>query len=84
MATPADVLHRLRAGAPSSLVLVGGPVPAGLADEIIGFTAGLMLGADGRPAVGMMGIGALADAPRYRLADSNVIGPDLMHRWVRA
>ena len=57
---------------------------AGLADEIIGFTAGLMLGADARPAVGPMGLGALADTARYRLADSSVIGPDLMHRWVRA
>ncbi len=57
---------------------------AGLVDEIVGFTAGVALGAEGTPAVGALGLGRLADAPRFVLADAVQIGPDLMHRWVRA
>ena len=35
VATPADVLHPLRAGAPSSLVLVGGPSRTGDVEQIL-------------------------------------------------
>jgi L-lactate dehydrogenase complex protein LldG len=35
VATPADVLHRLSAGAPSSLVLVGGPSRTGDVEQIL-------------------------------------------------
>ena len=57
---------------------------AGLVDELVGFTAGLALGADGRPALGPLGLQALARAPRFRLAETRTVGPDLFHRWVRA
>jgi len=56
---------------------------AGLVDELVGFTAGVALGAEGRPSVGAMGIDRLAEAPRFRLAESRGIGGDVMHRWVR-
>ena len=57
---------------------------AGLVDELIGFTAGLALGADGRPALGDLGLSRLADAPRFTLQELSRIGPDILHRWRRA
>ncbi|NSX54025.1 bifunctional diaminohydroxyphosphoribosylaminopyrimidine deaminase/5-amino-6-(5-phosphoribosylamino)uracil reductase RibD [Sulfitobacter sp. 1151] len=56
---------------------------AGLVDELVGFTAGLALGAEGRPGLGAMGIDALNDAPRFHLIDTQNIGGDVMHRWGR-
>lgn len=55
-----------------------------LVDELVGFTAGLALGAEGVPGIGAMGVDRLALAPRFRLVESRVTGPDLMHRWTRA
>ncbi len=56
---------------------------AGLVDEVLGFTAGVMLGAEGRPALGALGVDALADAPRFRLMESEPVGGDILHRWER-
>ena len=56
---------------------------AGLVDELVGMTAGLALGAEGRPAIGAMGIEALAEAPRFRLAEARAVGGDVLHRWLR-
>ena len=53
----------------------------GLVDEILGFTAGLVLGAEGRPALGAMGIDALAEAPRFRLLSVEPVGADVLARW---
>lgn len=52
-------------------------------DEFIGFTAGVALGAEGRPALAAMGVDRLADAPRFKLVESRQIGADVMHRWTR-
>jgi len=57
---------------------------AGLADELIGFTAGIALGAEGRPSLGAMGVDALAEAPRFTLIETRAIGGDVMHRWRRS
>lgn len=57
---------------------------ADLVDELAVFGAGLALGADGRAAVGAMGIAALAAAPRFHLRDVLQVGPDVLHHWVRA
>nr|WP_272482564.1 bifunctional diaminohydroxyphosphoribosylaminopyrimidine deaminase/5-amino-6-(5-phosphoribosylamino)uracil reductase RibD [Paracoccus indicus] len=54
---------------------------AGLVDQVIGYSAGLMLGSDARPFVGPTGWDRLADAPRFRLVETRTIGPDLFHRW---
>lgn len=56
---------------------------AGLVDELVGFTAGLALGAEGRPALGAMGLDRLADAPRFRLVGTEAMGADVLHRWER-
>ncbi|AUH35522.1 bifunctional diaminohydroxyphosphoribosylaminopyrimidine deaminase/5-amino-6-(5-phosphoribosylamino)uracil reductase RibD [Paracoccus tegillarcae] len=62
-------------------VLAAALLRAGLVDELVGYTAGLVMGADARPSVGPMTVAALADAPRFRLIESRRIGGDLMHRW---
>ncbi|MEM0947379.1 MAG: bifunctional diaminohydroxyphosphoribosylaminopyrimidine deaminase/5-amino-6-(5-phosphoribosylamino)uracil reductase RibD [Pseudomonadota bacterium] len=56
---------------------------AGLVDEILGFQAGLILGAEGRPAIGAMGVDVLAEAPRFQLARAEPVGADVLTRWVR-
>ena len=56
---------------------------ADLVDEVVGFTAGVMLGAEGRPALGALGLARLDEAPRFEAAGVEQIGPDIMHRWRR-
>jgi len=55
-----------------------------LVDEIVGFTAGLVLGAEGWPALGAMGYDRLADAARFDLYDTKSVGGDVLHRWRRS
>ncbi len=57
---------------------------ADLVDQLIGFTAGIALGAEGQPGLGAMGVDRLADAPRYALKSTRQIGPDALHIWHRA
>ncbi|QDC11644.1 bifunctional diaminohydroxyphosphoribosylaminopyrimidine deaminase/5-amino-6-(5-phosphoribosylamino)uracil reductase RibD [Oceanicola sp. D3] len=57
---------------------------AGLVDRLIGFTAGLVLGAEGQPSFGPLGLSNLSEAVRYVLEEEQKIGPDLMATWVRA
>ncbi len=56
-------------------------IEAGLVDELIGFTAGMAIGAEGLPSVGALGLGRLDGARRFRLKKTQAIGPDLMHVW---
>ncbi|MCF6445138.1 bifunctional diaminohydroxyphosphoribosylaminopyrimidine deaminase/5-amino-6-(5-phosphoribosylamino)uracil reductase RibD [Nereida sp. MMG025] len=56
----------------------------GLVDELIGFTAGAVIGSDGLPSLATMGVAALSDAPRFALVDTQVVGGDVMHRWRRS
>lgn len=51
---------------------------AGLVDELLWMTAPLLLGADGRPAVGALGVGALAMAPRVSVRRVRKLGADLL------
>ncbi|HHW33696.1 MAG TPA: bifunctional diaminohydroxyphosphoribosylaminopyrimidine deaminase/5-amino-6-(5-phosphoribosylamino)uracil reductase RibD [Paracoccus solventivorans] len=55
---------------------------AGLVDELVGYTAGVVLGGDGRAAVAPLGLGALAEAPRFRLAETRALDGDVFHRWL--
>ncbi|TBN49385.1 bifunctional diaminohydroxyphosphoribosylaminopyrimidine deaminase/5-amino-6-(5-phosphoribosylamino)uracil reductase RibD [Paracoccus sediminis] len=88
-APPAEALAHLAQQGITRVFCEGGGglaaslLSAGLVDQIVGYTAGMTLGGDGRPAVGPMGLGHLADAPRFRLADTRAIGTDLFHRWLR-
>lgn len=54
---------------------------AGLVDRLIGVTAGVALGAEGRPAIGALGVEALDAAPRYVLSALKQVGADVIHEW---
>ncbi len=53
----------------------------GLVDDLVVFSAGVVVGAEGIPALSGMGIAALGDAPRFELASSQVVGGDVMQHW---
>lgn len=55
-----------------------------LVDELVGYTAGMAIGAEGLPSLGAMGLERLGDAPRFKLVENRRIGEDVLHRWVRA
>ncbi len=57
---------------------------ADLVGELIGFTAGKLIGAEGLAALGPMGLDRLAEARGFRLHDLRSVGGDVMCRWVRA
>lgn len=57
---------------------------AGLVDELVGFTAGLAIGAEGLPGIGAMRLERLEAAQRFHLIESRAVGVDVMHRWRRA
>ena len=57
---------------------------AGLVDEVVLYTAGVVLGDEGTPSVGPLRVEALADAPRLRLVGTARIGDDARSRWVAA
>jgi diaminohydroxyphosphoribosylaminopyrimidine deaminase/5-amino-6-(5-phosphoribosylamino)uracil reductase len=87
---PVDMMQNLAARGLTRVFCEGGGslaaslLSAGLVDEVIGFTAGTMLGAEGTPSIGAMGLDQLVDAPRFELAETQQIGADLMHRWLRS
>lgn len=57
---------------------------ADLVDELVGFTAGIAIGAEGLPSIGALGLERLDDAPRFELVESRDLGGDVLHRWRRA
>ena len=57
---------------------------ADVVDQIVLYSAGLLIGADGVPGLAALGVNRLADVPRFRLADLQQIGADTMSRWLRA
>ncbi len=56
---------------------------AGLVDQLIGYTAGLALGAGGVPSIAALPGPRLADFPRFQLSDCRALGPDVLHIWQR-
>lgn len=54
---------------------------ANLVDELVVFQAGLVIGAEGLPSLGAMGLAALAEAPRFALAEHRTVGPDTLCVW---
>ncbi|RYH08418.1 bifunctional diaminohydroxyphosphoribosylaminopyrimidine deaminase/5-amino-6-(5-phosphoribosylamino)uracil reductase RibD [Tropicimonas sp. IMCC6043] len=84
---PAEMLQALGAAGLTRVLCEGGGtlaaslLNAGLVDELVTFTAGLGLGAEGRPGLGAMGVDALAAAPRFRLERLRAVGPDAMAVW---
>ena len=75
-------------GIESVLVEGGGQVAASflrceLVDAIEWFRAPIVLGGEGRPAVGALALTALADAPRFARTALDVIGDDIWERYER-
>lgn len=75
-------------GLTSILVEGGGQVAASflaadLVDAIEWFRAPIILGDEGRPAVGEFVLGRLADAPRFNRVDVQTLGDDLWERYER-
>lgn len=56
-------------------------VGAGLVDELALFSGAALIGGDGHPALGSLGLGRLSDAPRPTLIESDRLGPDLFALW---
>ncbi|KIT16543.1 Riboflavin biosynthesis protein RibD [Jannaschia aquimarina] len=54
---------------------------AGLVDRLELYSAGAVIGAEGRPSIGPMGLNLLARAPRMELLTSRAIGADLYTVW---
>lgn len=85
---PADVLETLANQGLTRVFCEGGGafgaslLAAGCVDELVVFTAGLAIGAEGQPGLGVMGLSSLADAERFHLAEARTIGPDVMTRWL--
>jgi diaminohydroxyphosphoribosylaminopyrimidine deaminase/5-amino-6-(5-phosphoribosylamino)uracil reductase len=75
-------------GIGSVLVEGGGQVAASflrceLVDAIEWFRAPIVLGGEGRPAVGSLALAALADAPRFKRVALDAVGDDLWERYER-
>jgi diaminohydroxyphosphoribosylaminopyrimidine deaminase / 5-amino-6-(5-phosphoribosylamino)uracil reductase len=67
----------------------GGQVAAsflrcGLVDAIEWFRAPILIGGEGRPAVGALAIATLAEAPHFRRTEVREVGDDLWERYERA
>jgi diaminohydroxyphosphoribosylaminopyrimidine deaminase / 5-amino-6-(5-phosphoribosylamino)uracil reductase len=56
-------------------------VKAGLVDDLALFSGGVLIGEDGHPALGSLGVAALADAPRPTLREAFALGPDSFSLW---
>ena len=56
-------------------------VKARLVDDLALFSGGLLIGAEGHPALGPLGLTALADGPRPRLREARTLGPDIFSLW---
>ncbi|SOC12758.1 diaminohydroxyphosphoribosylaminopyrimidine deaminase [Rhodobacter sp. JA431] len=87
---PVAVMHALAERGLTRVFCEGGGqlaaslMAAGVVDELIGFTAGVVLGGDARPGIGALGLERLAEAPRYTLSDVHPIGGDVLARWHRS
>jgi diaminohydroxyphosphoribosylaminopyrimidine deaminase/5-amino-6-(5-phosphoribosylamino)uracil reductase len=63
--------------------VAGGFLRAGLVDRLEWFRAPILLGGEGRPAIGELGVAALAAAPHFRRVEVQALGDDLWERYAR-
>lgn len=86
---PMDVLQNLGTHGLTRIFCEGGSalaaslIEADLVDHLIGFHAGLIIGAEGLPGIGAMGLAHLAKAPRFTLVKTTQVGPDVLTHWAR-
>jgi diaminohydroxyphosphoribosylaminopyrimidine deaminase / 5-amino-6-(5-phosphoribosylamino)uracil reductase len=80
----AEALSLLGAREVTSLLVEGGAelaaalLAAGLVDALALFLAPRLIGGDGRPLLGQLGVTALADAPRLLEMSARDVGPDVL------
>lgn len=86
---PAAILDRLAARGIGSVMVEGGGVThagflrAGLADRLEWFRAPLLLGGDGLPAFGGLGVESPDCAPRFKRDIVTILGDDVWERYAR-
>lgn len=84
-----NVVQALAKEGLSSLFVEGGGQVAGsflrcgLVDAIEWFRAPILIGGEGRPAVGALAVAALAEAPHFRRVEVTQLGDDLWERYAR-
>ncbi|MGJ8617654.1 MAG: bifunctional diaminohydroxyphosphoribosylaminopyrimidine deaminase/5-amino-6-(5-phosphoribosylamino)uracil reductase RibD [Sulfitobacter sp.] len=87
---PVDILQQLGTHGLTRIFCEGGGalaaslLEADLVDTLVGFTAGVVIGAEGLPGIGAMGLTHLSGAPRFTLHTTQTIGPDVLHIWARS
>jgi diaminohydroxyphosphoribosylaminopyrimidine deaminase / 5-amino-6-(5-phosphoribosylamino)uracil reductase len=64
--------------------LAAGLVRAGLVDDLAVFTGAALIGAEGRAALGVLGLPSLAAAPRPHLREIQTLGADTYSLWSMA
>lgn len=57
---------------------------ADLVDDVIVFSAGLAIGAEGRPGLSALGLNRLHEATRFELKETRPCGADVLHHWRRS
>ncbi|MEM8869918.1 MAG: bifunctional diaminohydroxyphosphoribosylaminopyrimidine deaminase/5-amino-6-(5-phosphoribosylamino)uracil reductase RibD [Pseudomonadota bacterium] len=62
--------------------LAAGLIKAGLVDELILITAGKVIGSEGVPNIGPMLADVLADVPRFYPVEQQMLGQDVLTRWL--
>lgn len=83
------VVQTLAAAGLSNLFVEGGGQIAGsflrhgLVDAIEWFRAPIVIGGEGRPAIGALAVAALAGAPHFRRVEVTQLGDDLWERYAR-
>jgi diaminohydroxyphosphoribosylaminopyrimidine deaminase/5-amino-6-(5-phosphoribosylamino)uracil reductase len=85
----AAMLHKLGGEGLTRLLVEGGGtiaaalLRAGLVDRLVWMRAPFAIGGDGIAALAALGLGALADAPRFALIASEIAGGDLIETYRR-
>lgn len=86
---PSGVVQALANVGLANLFLEGGGQVAGsflrhgLVDAIEWFRAPIVIGGEGRPAIGALAVAALAGAPHFRRVEVTQLGDDLWERYAR-
>lgn len=86
---PGDILQQLGTHGLTRVFCEGGSalaaalIEADLVDRLVGFTAGLAIGAEGLPNIGALGLGKLHEAARFDLLSVRQVGADICHEWHR-